>query len=135
MAVRLQNKERFFRKLSTTVPAMTAALADANLKSATEMVDTAKRLVPVEEGDLAQSIRMSPGPRPTSFAVEAGGATTTKRVRAGTDAEYDYALAQEFGTQKMRARPFFWPAYRIMRRKFKGRAARAINQAVKKAGF
>lgn len=132
MGVKFVNKDRFFRKLNSIVPMMATELTNANSKSASEMVDTAKRLVPVEDGTLQESVRSSKGSFPTSYVVEAGGETTT---RVGAGFEYDYALAVEFSTQKMNARPFFWPAYRIMRRKFKGRASRAINQSIKKAGF
>lgn len=135
MGVKWVNRAQFFHKLESVVPGMAVTLAVANEASASEMVSIAKNLASFEDGTLQQSIRMSRGLRPTSFQVEAGGPTTTKLVRAGHDAEYDYALGVEFGTQNMRARPFFWPAYRVMRKKFKGRAARAINQAVKKAGF
>lgn len=133
--LKLPNKERFYQKLRKTVPQVEAALDATNAKSATEMVGLAKRLAPIEDGDLQNSIRMSRGNRPTSYIVEAGGPLTTKPVTAGADAEYDYALGQEFGTQKMPANPFFFPAYRVVRRTHKGRVTRAINKTLKQAGF
>lgn len=127
MGVRLQNKDAFFRKLGSIVPGMAVDLRAANSKSANEMVGSATRLAEHETGVLRASIRMNPS-GPTGFKVEAGGETTTK-------SGYDYANAVEFGTQKMKARPFFWSAYRLMRRTFRGRASRAVNKAVKRAGF
>lgn len=60
--------------------------------------------------------------------VRAGGETTTTQSENGP---YDYAVGQEFGTQKMGASPFFWPAYRSLKKKFTGRRRRALNKAVK----
>lgn len=131
MGVKWENKERFFHKLDSIVPGMAKEVRAANFKSANEMVGSAVRLAERETGALQASIRMSPWER-TGYVVEAGGETTTKTTAAGT---YDYSHAVEWGTQKMRARPFFWPAYRLMRRTFKGRITRAIRKSVKAAGF
>lgn len=38
---------------------------------------------------------------------------------------------QEFGTVKMSASPFFWPAYRLKRKKLANRIKRAISKAVR----
>lgn len=110
-------------------------MAAANKKSAVEMVATAKRLVPEESGTLRESIRYSAGRRRGGFIVEAGGPTTTKPVRHGADASYDYALGQEYGTSDTPAQPFFWPAFRLTRKTHRGRVARALRKAIKDAGF
>lgn len=102
------------------------------------MVQLAQHLVPVagpgdpDPGILRDSIRMGPGRRETSVVVEAGGPTTTKQGAGGS---YDYANAQEFGTQDMPANPFFWPSYRVVKKTHKGRASRALGKALKEAGF
>lgn len=138
MTIKFKNKERFYAKLRATVPKIKDNLTDANRKSATEMVVMAKSLVPVADemgGTLRDSIRMSPGRRESSFVVEAGGPTTTKVVQEGADGSYDYALAQEFGTVEVTAQPYFWPSYRVTKKRHKGRASRALNKAIKEAGF
>ena len=74
--------------------------------------------------------------------VRAGGALTTRsgagdqgfvrefaRAVRGKDANYDYALAQEFGTQHIPAQPFFWPTYRARKRRIR----RAIKDSAKAA--
>lgn len=55
--------------------------------------------------------------------VSAGGPETTTHTRAGS---YDHANAQEYGTHKMRPRPFFWPVYRQMRPSIEGGLQQAV---------
>ena len=100
-----------------------------------------------ETGNLQKSIRTEQGRNPMRVLVRAGGALTTRsgagdqgfvrefaRAVRGKDANYDYALAQEFGTQHIPAQPFFWPTYRArkrrIRRAIKDSAKAAINSMV-----
>lgn len=77
-----------------------------------------------------------------SITLYAGDSTTTARQRraSGTrrrDAnrsgyfDANYARYLEFGTSRMRARPFFYPVWRARRRSVKTRVARAISKAIK----
>lgn len=75
--------------------------------------------------DLRDSIRVEEGRRPTRFVVRAGGAATT---RGG----YDYALANEFGTSKMNAQPFFWTTYRAERKRIRRELNKAMRDALAK---
>lgn len=95
-----------------------------------------RRVVPVEEGDLRQSIRVEKGRRKFQVLVKAGGPLTTKPVRnseKGNSPTYDYALAQEFGTEKMPKNPFFYPVYRARRKDIKAAVRKAVKKAVVKA--
>lgn len=117
---------------------MEAELTTANAKSADAMVDSAKRLVPVDENDtdgihLRDSIVSFKGNSRAAYIVQAGGKMTTKASVAGRP--YDYALAVEYGTQDTTAQPYFWPSYRLNRKPMKARATRAIRKAIKDAGF
>jgi hypothetical protein len=140
------NRDRFMKQLFSVVPEAERELADANQKSAAEFVAMAQRLAPPGgTGALHDSIRMYPGQRPGSWVVEAGGPGTTKPVRSGQKATYDYSKGIEFshktrpnkgGSQKkVAAEPFFWPAYRAQKRPMKGRATRALRKAIKAKGF
>lgn len=42
-----------------------------------------------------------------------------------------YARFHEFGTVKMHARPFFFPVWRVWKRRVKTRISRAISRAIK----
>jgi HK97 gp10 family phage protein len=68
---------------------------------------------------LRNSIRVEQGRRPTRALVRAGGPKTTVHG-------YDYALANEFGTSKMSAQPFFWPTYRAERKRIRRELKAAV---------
>lgn len=78
-------------------------------------------------GHLANSIRKGPGARPTVVRVMAGGAETT--VGRGAKS-YDYARAVEFGTQHMTAEPFFFPTFRLMRKRMRSSMRRKISKTI-----
>lgn len=101
-------------------------------KSADELVSLQQRSVPKDEGDLARSIRKESGDHDLAARVVAGGPLTTRPVRQGKSATYDYALAIEHGTSTRPAQPFFYPSYRLLKRRIKSRLARAVRAAVKK---
>jgi hypothetical protein len=65
-------------------------------------------------GNLKKSVRVrdvsTSDETKLSVLVLAGGALTTKREASGL---YDYALAEEFGTQKETPRPFFYNTVRF----------------------
>lgn len=131
-------KDELYARLRRLVPAATEQMGVANHKSAEDMADTARSFVPVKTGALRSSIRVTEGPRPGSFYVKAGGPATTK-------GGFDYALAAEFGTSQHtngglfrgsinpgeQRRSFFWPSYRLMKKRIKSRAATALRKAIK----
>lgn len=129
------NRVRLRRKIRAIVPAVRRALIAQNTVNAAELVGTMKGFAPVDDGALSASIQhqdMSDGSR-ISQTVTAGGATTTRPVREGQSATYDYANAAEYGTDKMPAHPFFWVAWRLKRRRFKARMSRAAKKAAQGA--
>ncbi|MBS9477655.1 HK97 gp10 family phage protein [Ancylobacter sp. VKM B-3255] len=125
---------RLRRRLMAIPKAVKAELQPTLEKSADEVVATAQRLAPVDDGTLRDSIRREPGEHDLEVRVEAGGEATTREVRRGIGVGYDYALAVEYGTIDTPAQPFFWPAYRLSRNRIKSRAKRAISKAVKRTG-
>lgn len=129
------NRVRLQRRLQSIAPGVRRALKAQNAINAAEMVETAKGFAPVDEGDLKASIRhedVSDGTK-ISQRVSAGGPTTTKPVRKGQSASYDRANAAEYGADGSPAHPFFWPAWRLKRRRFKSRMTRAGKKAIQEA--
>jgi len=147
VSMRFVNRDRFMKQLLSVVPEAEKELAAANQNSAAVMVAMAQRLAlkPGGTGNLHNSIRYYPGRRPGAWVVEAGGPLTTKPVRKGVKATYDYALGVEFGhatrpnksgaTKNVSKEPFFWPAYRAGKKTAKGRSTRALRKAIKAKGF
>jgi len=115
-------------------PAIRAPIRAEIFRQAGELAGAMKTAVPHKAGTLQASIRVEAGTRSRMAAlVRAGGRSTTQQVGTGFFSafsaavrgrgDYDYAIAQEFGTSKHPAQPFFFPTYRAKKR--------AIRKAIK----
>ena len=82
-----------------------------------------------DKGNLRASHRVEEGNHPLQAKVKAGGPLTTVEY-GGTS--YDYANANEFGTEKMAARPAFWPTYRLMKKSIRAAIQRNAIKGLKK---
>lgn len=60
----------------------------------------------------------------------------TEKIADGyqIEASDDAAAANEWGTRKMEAQPFLFPAYRLNKKRGRRRVMRALKQGVKDAG-
>jgi len=129
--------------------------------TADEIVADMQRLVPVDTGALKASIGWTSGDAPkgtltigffggrefgtlriTFFSGGTPGTARQQRRASGTrksdqkrtgSFDSDTARFQEFGTLKMPANPFFFPVWRVWRRRVKTRISRAITKALKAA--
>lgn len=125
------------KKLEALVAVGRDEIRRAMETSADEIVALAKNLVPVDKGDLKDSIGWTWGKAPKG-AMTLGTVQTnevdsgfTITIFAGNSEAY-YARWVEFGTQKMAAQPYFYPSYRALRRRSKSRVTRAVTKAIKK---
>jgi HK97 gp10 family phage protein len=135
----VRNKDRFLAGLKASVPTLEKEVNAAVEASATEMVASAKSFVPVDEGDLRDSIAWTRGVHvPENSNVRGvgagGGGADSVTVHAG-NAKAWYAAFVEFGAPDKPKQPYFFPAYRIIRKKMKARISRAMTKAIKRAGF
>lgn len=125
------------KKLEALVAVGREEIKRAMETSADEIVALAKNLVPVDKGDLKDSIGWTWGKAPkgamTLGTVQANEVDSgfTITIFAGNSEAY-YARWVEFGTQKMAAQPYFYPSYRALRRRSKSRVTRAVTKAIKK---
>ena len=123
MAVNLSVK-KFQRVMAALPEAVRKPIRDETFEQADELAAAQRDEMPVGGGALAASSRVQPSDRnPMRALVMAGGPLTT---RGG----YDYALAQEFGTQHQSAQPFFWPPYRANKNKIRKRIKQVAVQAI-----
>lgn len=124
------NVERF-RKLTDQLKQEVFDAAVAELNTQAEVLRQAiEDVAPREKGVLAHSVRKIPGDKITQVRVVAGGQKTVRPSISSTP--YDYARADEFGTVKMAARPFFFPTYRLMKKKIIAAMKRRITASIKK---
>jgi HK97 gp10 family phage protein len=84
----------------------------------------------VQAGALKTSVNLVQGSKPTIVRIVAGGYLTVRQSVSGRP--FDYARADEFGTQKMQARPFFFPTYRLRKKKIIASMKRRIASQIKK---
>lgn len=135
-----------FRARLRKVPALVEARTrKAMEKSADEMVEAMKRIVPERTGELKNSIRWA-----WAGQGDDPGALTAGKVKSGPNkgkefaemrliifagnrktGEAFYARWVEFGTVKTRAQPYFFPTYRGLRPTAKRRIGREIRKAFK----
>ena len=122
------------------VPEKVKQAAETEIRHRAEMLaDDMRRDVrryAYEDGALHDSIkveRVEGEAGQIAVRVQAGGASTT--VSSTGARPYDYALGIEFGNSTSPARPFFYPNYRIHRRKIRSAVTRAMRKALKEGGL
>ncbi len=126
-------RQELDRKLAALPKMAKQQIRAALAKSAEEIAGLAKRLVPVDRGDLRDSIGWTFGRTPKgSIAIAQAFASDEIRVTvfAGNEKAF-YARWVEFGTVKMRAHPYFFVSYRALRKRSRSRVTRSVNQAAK----
>lgn len=105
-------------------------------KQAEAVVEMMRRLAPRDQGDLIKSINWTWGDAPKGAMTVGkvhGREYGTMRITiyAGGSKDSFHAVFQEFGTRKMAANPFFFPAWRTRRKRIKAGISRAMNKAIR----
>lgn len=128
----VQGIDQLQRRLVDIIPkAVRANLEAAMLESANVIVSGARLRVPVETGEVRDSIRqhgVKEGKGGNLYVAITAGDKDTESKSGGTT--YQVARLLEFGTMKMPAQPFLLPAYRANRRKAQQKMRRAVRDAV-----
>lgn len=162
MGGKIQGADRLRRKLKAIPEAARASLISAMEAGADDVVRLARGLVPVDDGDLRDSIGWTWGDPPKGAIVitrarpRKNDSDIRLTVYAGNDKAF-YARWLEFGTapHKIKAKnypalgrdgrfgpevdhpgkaaqPFFFPAWRAERKRMRAKLRRAITKAAKK---
>lgn len=108
----------------------------ALLQGAYEIADAMEALAPEDTGDLKGSIAVTAPGQSTPPYSQPGGSQiappNAALVTAGnTDVRYPHLA--EYGTSDTSAQPFFWPGYRLAKKKAAARVKRSISKAVREA--
>ncbi|MBZ9653544.1 HK97-gp10 family putative phage morphogenesis protein [Phyllobacterium lublinensis] len=122
-------------KLTKQIPDRLRKSAIAAMETgADELVAMMKTLVPVEKGELRDSIGWTFGKPPKGTRVigqtDPNSGDPVITIFAGNDKSF-YAAFQEFGTVNMQPNPFFFTSWRTLRRRIRARITREINKAIK----
>jgi HK97 gp10 family phage protein len=115
-------RRRLSIKLAKLKPEIARELAPVVEGNARMVHEIQLRLAPEDDGDLKDSL---------GYYEVAGFQGLKWRVVAGDEKAF-YAKMVEFGTPRNAASPFFYPAYRAVRRLLRSRMSRAVRKAVKR---
>jgi HK97 gp10 family phage protein len=130
----VQGIETLRRRLVDEIPkAVRAQLEQAMIESADLIVAGARLRVPVETGEVRDSIQqhgVREGKRGGLYVAITAGDRSTETTASGST--WQVARLLEFGTMKMPAQPFLLPAYRANRRRAQARMRRAMRDAIMK---
>ncbi len=113
-----------------------AQITPALVKGGNEFATMAKALAESsrDTGALIDSIEVTlPGESTPPYSQPGGMRVAGPHeviVTAGNE-DVRYAHLVEFGTSKMQAEPFFWPAWRVLRNRIRNRINRAARKAVR----
>lgn len=127
---------RLERRLMAVPKKVREDVQPALLKSGHELADAMKRLAERsrDSGDLIESIEVTPAGRSTPPYSQPGGSKVVPEnavaITVGND-DVRYPHLVEYGTEKAPAQPFFWPAYRLLKRRIQRRIKRSISKAVR----
>lgn len=128
--------KRLSRRLEAIPKAVRKAVEPALLKSGNELASRMKALAEPsrDSGDLIESIKVTLPGKSTPPYSQPGGQTRAKEnqvlITVGNFL-VRYPHLVEYGTSKSAAQPFFWPAYRLSKKRLTNRIKRAIRQSVK----
>jgi len=134
---RSRQLSRIDAMLDGATKAAIAEVQPALLKAGDRMADTMRQLAETsrDTGNLIESIAVTPAGKRTPSYSQPGGETVVPAnqvmITVGdSDARYPHLV--EYGTAKAEAQPFFWPAFRLERKKALASIKRAISKAVRK---
>lgn len=117
--------KEMFRKLPREVRKATAVALDS---AAEELTRSIRNRVPIDDGDLRDSVKWRRG------SIKGGRKEADLAVTVSEgDRKAFYAPFVEHGTQTAPAQPHFWPTWRASKRRLIGRIRRAQAKAIREA--
>jgi HK97 gp10 family phage protein len=126
----------FQRRMRAMVTAGKAAAAPALLQGGYEVAQAIEALAPEDEGDLKGSIAVTPAGDITPPYSQPGGSHIVPEnqvaITAG-NSDVRYPHLQEYGTSHHPAQPFFWPGFRLARKRAENRIKRVLAKAIREA--
>lgn len=127
---------RLQRRLAAIPASVKTAVHPALIKSGEEIAGTMRTLAEAsrDTGDLIDSIEVTPPNSPTPPYSQPGGSRIAAEnevlITVGNE-DVRYPHLVEYGTAHAPAQPFFWPAFRLGKKKASNRIKRAVSKAVK----
>ncbi|MBA4776684.1 MAG: HK97 gp10 family phage protein [Rhizobiales bacterium] len=148
MVKTLQGWDRLKRRLERIPKAVREQTQPAITSAAQDVANVMKALAPVDDGDLRDSIEVTAGGQKTPPHSQPGGSTVVPEnaamITAG-NSKVRTAHLVEFGTRAhiaggmfegaqipaIPAQPFFFPGYRMSRKKAAAKIKRAMSKSIR----
>lgn len=127
---------RLKKRLAAIPRAVKEAVVPALMTSGNELADRMKHLAPEDTGALRDSITVTPPGGTTPPYSQPGGSRTageTEVLVTAGNSEVRYPHLVKYGTAEAEAQPYFWPAYRLTKKRAANRIKRAVRKAVRGA--
>ena len=128
--------ERLQKRLAAIPQGVKQAVQPALQQSGQELAGAMKTLAEPsrDSGDLIDSITVTTAGNTTPPYSQPGGSMVVPEnavaVTVG-NSEVRYPHLVEHGTARAPAQPFFWPAYRLLKKRIASRLKRAVGKAVR----
>lgn len=146
----MKGLDKLRRKLKAIPEAAKKAAREAVVQGATEIANLQQNLVPYDDGELHDSIHVTKPGETTPPYSQPGGSRTAgpeQAIITAGNTRVRYAHLVEYGVAPhiaggmfegaeipaVAAQPFFFPAYRALKKRANGRITRTINKAIKDA--
>ena len=127
----------FQRRMKAIPQAVREGVKPSLIAAADMVADAMRALAPVDEGDLRTSIAVT-GPLESTppYSQPGGAAMVPENMAAVTvgNSNVRYPHLQEYGTKHAAAQPFFWPGFRLTRKKAAGRIKTGLSRVIRKTG-
>jgi HK97 gp10 family phage protein len=126
---------RFQQRMRAIPVAVREAVQPAVVRSAEEVAAMQRQLAPEDSGALKESIEVTPPGQATPAYSQPGGSRVAGELEAivtagNKDVRYPHLV--EHGTTEAAAQPFFWPGFRLTRKRGATRIKSAISRAIRK---
>lgn len=145
--MKVKNRDRLLKKIAALPKVTREEIRKSLAESANEIVDLQRRAVPVDTGNLKDSIDWHYGDAEKIAHSQGAGGDHELAVRISAGNTFArHAHLVEFGTAPhpqggkfagtmhpgTPAQPFFFPMYRLGKKRAKSRITRAVNKAARK---
>lgn len=125
-ANKFDRRERLLARMAS-IPDQVKQASERNLHAQAQfLVDQIKAVVPVDEGDLRDSVEWHPNPSDEKIAV-----VITEGLGQENDPLNRKARALEFGRPDMDAQPHFFPTFRAWKKKINSRVLAAGRKVIR----
>ncbi|MEI6798428.1 MAG: HK97-gp10 family putative phage morphogenesis protein [Pseudomonadota bacterium] len=124
----------FQKRLKAIPQAARDCLAVPLAQAAQIVADTQAALAPQDTGALMASITVTPPGGSTPAYSQPGGSHVVDMLSAAVtvgNTKVRYGHLVEYGTKNAEAQPFFWPGFRLSRKRAASKIKRAISKAIK----